>query len=378
MSPTPPATGPAPLPLREALAGLTPYGAPQLEVPVLLNVNENPHPLPPEVVGDITASVSAVTGGLNRYPDRDFLSLRAELAHYLHAESGATHLAGDNVWAANGSNEIMLHMLQAFGGPGRRVLTFPPTYSMYPQYARDTITELVTCPRREDFTVDADAGVAAMRAHRPAVVLLASPNNPTGTALGLEVIDRLAEAARTTGPGGAASVLVVDEAYAEFRREGTPSAVDLLQRHEHLAVARTMSKAFGMAGARVGYLAASPQLVDALRIVRLPYHLSALTQTVAHAALRHRETLMGQVADLRQERDALVAWLRSHDLEVADSDANFVFFGRFADREAVWQQLLDRGVLIRVVGPEGWLRASIGTVAEMAAFRAALQEVLPR
>src|SRR5699024_8664651 len=123
---------------------------------------------------------------------------------------------------------------------------------------------------------------------------------------------------------------------------------------------------------RVGYLAASPQLVDALRIVRLPYHLSALTQTVAHAALRHRETLMGQVADLRQERDALVAWLRSHDLEVADSDANFVFFGRFADREAVWQQLLDRGVLIRVVGPEGWLRASIGTVAEMAAFRAAL------
>ncbi len=371
----------ASLPLRPDLAGLTPYGAPQLDVPVLLNVNENPHPPSPQVVADLADAVAEAAGGLNRYPDRDFRELRADLADYLRVESGATGLTPDHVWAANGSNEVMLHLLQAFGGPGRTALSFAPTYSMYPEYARDTMTGWVTGRREEDFSLDPDHAVAQLREHRPAVVLLASPNNPTGTALPPATLETIAEAARTTGPAGpdgapTASVVVVDEAYAEFRREGTPSALGLLDRHPHLAVTRTMSKAFGLAGARVGYLAAAPQLVDALRVVRLPYHLSAVTQAVARAALRHRGELMAQIAELRAERDRCVTWLRDQGLTVADSDANFVLFGPIEDRERVWQGMLDRGVLIRVVGPPGWLRVSIGTAAEMAAFRAALQEVL--
>lgn len=360
------------LPLRAELAGLQPYGAPQLDVPVLLNVNENPYPPSRAVVDDIAQAVRQAAGGLNRYPDRDFLGLRTDLAGYLLAESGVT-LTPEQLWAANGSNEVMLHLLQAFGGPGRVAVSFAPTYSMYPEYARDTATGWVVGRREHDFSLDAAHAVATIAEQQPSVVLLASPNNPTGTALPRATTLAVLDAAARV-PGGC--VVVVDEAYGEFRRRGTPSALELLADHPHLAVARTMSKAFGLAGARVGYLAAAPQLVDALRVVRLPYHLSAVTQAVARAALAHSVELMAQVGSLRDERDALVEWLRGRGHEVADSDANFVLFGRFADRHAVWQGLLDRGVLIREVGPEGWLRVSVGTPAETAAFRAALDQVV--
>ncbi|TRW44884.1 histidinol-phosphate transaminase [Georgenia yuyongxinii] len=368
------------LPLRAGLEGLTPYGAPQLDVPVLLNVNENPYPPSDAVVADIADAVANAAHGLNRYPDRDFHELRAELAEYLRVESGVV-VVPEQIWAANGSNEVMLHLLQAFGGTGRSVLSFAPTYSMYPEYARDTLTGWVAGRRAEDFTLDVDHARAQIAEHRPAVILLASPNNPTGTALPLSTIEAVCEAAATSGPpapdgGTAASVVVVDEAYGEFRREGTASALTLLPRHPHLAVSRTMSKAFGMAGLRLGYLAAAPALVDVLRVVRLPYHLSAVTQAAALAALRHRAELMSQVASLRAERDDLVVWLRDHGLQVADSDANFVLFGLFDDRHAVWNGLLERGVLIREVGPDGWLRVSVGTPRETAAFKAALEEVL--
>ncbi|WP_127128264.1 histidinol-phosphate transaminase [Georgenia sp. SYP-B2076] len=370
------------LPLRAGLEGLTPYGAPQLDVPVLLNVNENPYPPSDAVAADIADAVRKAAHGLNRYPDRDFGELRAELAEYLRVESGVT-LAPEQIWAANGSNEVMLHLLQAFGGTGRTVLSFAPTYSMYPEYARDTLTAWVAGSREEDFTLDPEQVRAQLAEHRPAVILLASPNNPTGTALPLATIEAICDAAATAGPtapdgGATACVVVVDEAYGEFRREGTPSALALLGRYPHLAVSRTMSKAFGMAGLRLGYLAADPALVDLLRVVRLPYHLSALTQAAALAALRHRGELMGQVASLRAERDALVGWLRERGHRVADSDANFVLFGLFEDRHAVWNGLLERGVLIREVGPQGWLRVSVGTPQETAAFKAALKEVLGR
>ena len=263
----------------------------------------------------------------------------------------------------------MLQLLQAFGGPGRLALSFAPTYSMYPEYARDTVTEWVEGHREDDFTLDLDHARALVDERRPSVVLLPSPNNPTGTALAPEAVTALCEAA---GDG----LVVVDEAYGEFRRDGTPSALDLLPLHRNLVVTRTMSKAFALAGARLGYLAADPAVCDAIRVVRLPYHLSAVTQATALAALRHGPELLSRVADLRKERDATVDWLREQGLAVADSDANFVLFGTFDDRHAVWQALLDRGVLIREVGPSGWLRVSVGTPAEMGAFRQALTEVM--
>ena len=357
----------ADLPLRPELVGEEPYGAPQIPDVTLLNTNENPYPPGPAVIADMMAGLAVAAGRANRYPDREALALREDLARYL-----GHSLDASRIWAANGSNEVMVHLLGAFAGPGRRVLTFTPTYSMYPEYARDTSTEWVAGRRAEDFSLDPRAARAAIAEHAPSVVLLASPNNPTGTALPLDTVRAVLDAAAQV-PGGC--VVVVDEAYGEFRRTGTPSALELLDAYPHLAVSRTMSKAFGLAGARVGYLAAAPALVDALRVVRLPYHLSAVTQAVARAALAHSAELMAQVGALREERDALVVWLRARGLQVADSDANFVLFGLFDDRRAVWQGLLDRGVLVREVGPPGWLRVSVGTPDETQAFKDALVEV---
>jgi histidinol-phosphate aminotransferase len=354
------------LPLREELRGIEPYGAPQLDVPVTLNVNENPYPPSEAVVADVAAAVADATRTLNRYPDREASALREALADYLgHGVTPA------QVWAANGSNEVMLQLLQAFGGPGRTAVSFAPTYSMYPEYARDTMTGWVVGHRAEDFSLDTEHAVSVIKEQRPSVVLLPSPNNPTGTALPTDTV--VAVCAATAEVGG---VVVIDEAYGEFRRSGTPSALELLPTTPNLVVSRTMSKAFALAGARHGYLAASTEIVDALRVVRLPYHLSAVTQAVALAALRHRDELLGRVDDLRAERDRTVAWLRERGHTVADSDANFALFGTFPDRHAVWQGLLDRGVLIRETGPDGWLRVSIGTPEEMTTFKNALVEVV--
>ncbi|MGZ4502114.1 MAG: histidinol-phosphate transaminase [Nocardioidaceae bacterium] len=351
------------LPLREELRGIEPYGAPQLDVPVALNVNENPYPPSETVVAEVAAAVADATRTLNRYPDREFTELRRDLAGYLG--HGVTP---EQVWAANGSNEVMLQILQAFGGPGRTAVSFAPTYSMYPEYARDAMTGWVVGHREADFSLDIDHALGVIKEHEPTVVLLPSPNNPTGTALPLEVVAAVCAAT----PG----VVVIDEAYGEFRRAGTPSALELLPTTPNLVVSRTMSKAFALAGARLGYLAAAPEICDALRVVRLPYHLSAVTQAVARVALRHADELLARVDDLRAERDRTVDWLRGRGLQVADSDANFVLFGRFEDRHAVWQGLLDRGVLIRETGPGGWLRVSVGTPEEMTAFKDALTEVL--
>lgn len=350
------------LPLRDDLVGAEPYGAPQLVVPVVLNVNENPYPPSEAVRREMADAVVEAAGALNRYPEREALELRRDLATYL-----GWGLGPENVWVANGSNEIMSHLLTAFGGPGRRVLTFTPTYSMYPEYARNTCTEYVTVPRHPDFTLDADLITRAIDEHRPTVVLITTPNNPTGTTTPLEVVD---EVCRHSD-----AIVVVDEAYQEFAR--TPSALELLPSHPRLVVSRTMSKAFALAGGRVGYLAAHPAIVDACRIVRLPYHLSAQTQAVARVALRHSEELLGRVHELAAEARSFEVWLRSRGFDVVESEANFTLFGRFADRHAVWQQLLDRGILIRETGPDGYLRASAGTPEEMTALKNALEDIAP-
>jgi histidinol-phosphate aminotransferase len=345
--------------VRDDLAGMTPYGAPQLDVAVRLNTNENPYPPPSELVEAIGRAAARAAVGLNRDPDRDARGLRGDLARYL-----GHGLTGPQLWAANGSNEVIQQLLQAFGGPGRSATGFEPSYSMHPLIARVTSTRWIPADRDPDFGLDPAAAAAHVRRAQPGVVFLTSPNNPTGTALVLSSIEAVCAAA----PG----LVVVDEAYAEFARPGTPSALELLPRYPNLAVTRTMPKAFALAGARVGYLAADPAVIDALLLVRLPYHLSALTQAAARAALAHAPQLLATVDILRAERDATVTWLRDQGLTAADSDANFVLFGEFGDRHAVWQAMLERGVLIRETGPRRWLRVSIGTPAEMTAFRAVL------
>jgi histidinol-phosphate aminotransferase len=351
------------LPVRRDLVGQTPYGAPQLDVPVQLNTNENPYPPSPALTQAITDAVAEVAGTLNRYPDRDAVALREDLASYL-----GHGLTAPQVWAANGSNEIIQQLLQAFGGPGAVALGFEPSYSMHPLIALATSTRWVRAARDSDFGLDSGRVVDVIRAERPAVTFLTSPNNPTGTSLPVAVIEAVCEAA----PG----MVVVDEAYAEFARAGTPSALTLLPKHPRLVVTRTMSKAFALAGARVGYLAADPEVIRGLLLVRLPYHLSTITQAVARAALAHRAEPLATVRTIRAQRDDLVTWLRGRGLAVADSDANFALFGEFADRRAVWQGLLDRGVLIRETGPAGWLRVTVGTPAEMSTFREAMDAVL--
>ena len=350
-------------PVRDDLKDLHPYGAPQIDVPVRLNTNENPYPPSPRLVRAVADAVAQAAATLNRYPDRDATELRKDLADYL-----GHGLTGANLWAANGSNEVIQQLLQAFGGPGRLALGFDPGYSMHPLISKVTCTAWVSAARDEDFGLDPDRAVAFITEHQPDLVFLTSPNNPTGTSAPLAVIEAICAAA----PG----LVIIDEAYAEFARADSSSALELLPRYPRLAVTRTMSKAFAMAGARVGYLAAAPELVEALLLVRLPYHLSAVTQAVARAALALAAEPLATVTSLRAERDELVSWLRARQLRVADSDANFVLFGTFEDRHKTWQALLDRGVLIRETGPAGWLRVSVGTPQEMAAFRAALTEVL--
>ncbi len=347
------------LPIREDLRGRTPYGAPQLDVAVRLNTNENSYSLPDAVVDAIAKAVQAELGDLNRYPDRDAVALRTDLADYL-----GHGLTAANVWAANGSNEVQQQLLQAFGGPGRSALGFGPSYSMHPLLAAGTGTRWIGALRDPDFGLTPAAAVAQIEEHDPDLVFLCSPNNPTGTALDPEVITAVLEVAR--------GMVIVDEAYAEFARAGTPSALELLPGHRRLVVSRTMSKAFGFAGGRLGYLAADPAVVDAIQLVRLPYHLSSLTQAAARAAGAPRDALLATVEAIKEQRDRIVGTLRDRGLKVADSDANFVLFAVGGDQKAAWQRLLDRGVLVRDVGLPGWLRVTAGTPAETDAFLEAL------
>ena len=347
------------LPLRENLRGKSPYGAPQLDVPVRLNTNENPHPPSRALVDDVAESVRAAAADLHRYPDRDAVELRRDLAAYLSAQTGVT-VGVENVWAANGSNEILQQLLQAFGGPGRSAIGFVPSYSMHPIISDGTQTEWIEAARAADFSLDVEAAVAAVEERTPDVVFVASPNNPSGQSISLDDLRRLLRAMRR-------GVLIVDEAYGEFSSE--PSAIALIEEFPaRLIVTRTMSKAFAFAGGRLGYLVAAPAIIDAVLLVRLPYHLSVLTQVAARAALRHADDTLGSVADLVAERERVSAALTDLGFRVIPSDANFVLFGEFADAADAWQRYLGDGILIRDVGIPGFLRTTIGLAEENDAF----------
>ncbi|MEU5703219.1 histidinol-phosphate transaminase [Streptomyces aurantiacus] len=363
------------LPVRDELRGKSPYGAPQLDVPVRLNTNENPYPLPEALVERITERVRDAARHLNRYPDRDAVELRTELAAYL-TKTGKYVVDAENVWAANGSNEVIQQLLQTFGGPGRTAIGFEPSYSMHALISRGTGTGWLSGPRNDDFTIDTAAAEKAIAEHRPDVVFITTPNNPTGNAVPPATVLALYEAAQTARAATGGAMVVVDEAYVEFSHGD--SLLPLLEGRPNLVVSRTMSKAFGAAGLRLGYLAAHPAVVDAVQLVRLPYHLSAVTQATALAALEHTDTLLGYVEQLKTERDRLVAELRALGFEVTESDANFVQFGRFdgaSGSHEAWRQILDRGVLVRDNGVPGWLRVTAGTPAENDAFLDAAREL---
>ncbi|WP_227999487.1 histidinol-phosphate transaminase [Mycolicibacterium sp. P1-5] len=352
----------ADLPLRDDLRGKSPYGAPQLDVPVRLNTNENPHPPSRALVDDVTRSVAAAATELHRYPDRDAVALRTDLAAYLRVQTGVD-VGTENLWAANGSNEILQQLLQAFGGPGRSAIGFVPSYSMHPIISNGTQTEWIESVRAADFSLDVDTAATVIAARDPDVVFLASPNNPSGQSVPLDDLRRLLDVMRH-------GILIVDEAYGEFSSQ--PSAIALIDEYPaRLIVSRTMSKAFAFAGGRLGYLIAAPAIIDAVLLVRLPYHLSVVTQAAARAALRHADDTLGSVATLIAERERVSAALSGYGFRVIPSDANFVLFGEFADAAKAWQHYLDDGVLIRDVGIPGFLRTTIGLADENDAFLAA-------
>jgi histidinol-phosphate aminotransferase len=350
------------LPIRDSLRGRTPYGAPQLHVPIALNVNENTHEISEDILLDVIRKIAESLKDINRYPDREFTALRELLAAYLGHGINA-----NNVWAANGSNEILQQLFMAFGGPGRKALCFSPTYSMYSLIAQSTDTHYVEVPRLERYEIDVDLVTAAIKEHQPEIILICSPNNPTGTPVSLEVI----EAAYNATEG----ILLVDEAYSEFSLNEN-SALSLLEGRPRLVVSRTMSKAFAFAGARLGYLAADAAICDAMRLVRLPYHLSALTQAAAEAALTHSKQMLATVADIREQRDRLYVAMQDLGLDPYRSDANFVLVGGIPNPKKTWQDLLERGILVRDIGIPNTLRITAGTEAETTAVIAALTDLL--
>ncbi|GGH46261.1 histidinol-phosphate transaminase [Microbacterium album] len=350
------------LPIRDDLRGQKPYGAPQAPLPVALNVNENTHPVPPEVADDIADAVARALREINRYPDREFLALREGFAQYL-----GHGLDASQIWAGNGSNEVLQHVLQAFAGPGRSAFGFGPTYSMYPLLTSGVGAEWIGGTRGHAYELSPEDAAEQVERARPDVIFLCAPNNPTGTPLPLDVIEAVYDASH--------GIVVVDEAYQEFAPRDSPSALTLLGGRPRLAVSRTMSKAFAFAGARVGYLAADPALIDALRLVRLPYHLSALTQAAAGAALQHATTMLRMVDEIVVQRDRMSATLEALGYRPSESWTNFVLFGGVADPAATWRALYDRGVLIRDIGIPGHLRVTAGTEEETTAFLEALAEI---
>jgi histidinol-phosphate aminotransferase len=360
-------TWPTWLPLRETLRPLSPYGAPQVPATASLNTNENPYSPSPALQKAITDAVAKVAADLNRYPDRDATTLREKLAQYINEQS-ATRFSAENIWAANGSNEIIQSIFLAFAqGP---VLGFTPSYSMHPLIAKTTESQWIDGKRNADFSLNTDDAVAEIIKNKPTLTFITTPNNPTGGAVTIDAIQELANAAKQVG-----GLLVVDEAYAEFSQE--VSAVTLIANNPHVIVIRTMSKAFAFAGARLGYLVSDIAVKDAMMIVRLPYHLSSITQAAAQVAIDYRAELLGGVSSLIKARSQVVRALHEMGLSTITSSANFVLFTGFnQNAPQLWAALLEKGVLIRDVGLSGYLRVTIGNEAENQLFISALKELI--
>jgi histidinol-phosphate aminotransferase len=350
------------VPVRPDLADVVPYGAPQLDVPVRLSTNETAEPPPAAYLAEVARRLGGLE--LNRYPDRPATELRRRLG-------AAVGLAGDRVWVANGSNEILLQLFQAYGGPGRRMLLFRPGYSAHPLIARVAGTEVVEHDLPDDFALTPEVAREAVARHDPDLVVVASPNNPSGVATPPAAVRALHDATR--------GLVVVDEAYVEFAEHGG-SMAPLLDDHARLVVTRTFSKAYRLAGLRLGYLLGHDWVVEDLRRVRLPYHVDALKQAAGLAALDLGDAMLTHIPEVVAERGRVAAALGELDGvdRVWPSDANFLLFRTGV--AGLFDRLLDRGVLVRDFSRlprlEGCLRVTIGTRAENDAFLTALRDAL--
>jgi histidinol-phosphate aminotransferase len=344
---------------RRGLRDVAAYASPQLDVAARLNTNECPHPLPEGFFEELAQTVRDLP--LHRYPDAQATRLREDLA----AVEG--HPV-EGTWVANGSNEVLTELLQAYGGPGRRAVTFEPTYLLHSRLAWLTHTEVVRLALPDGFVLGPDQAEEAA-AQRANVVFVCSPNNPTGNAQPLEAVAAIAERLPE-------ALVIVDEAYVEF---GGRTALPLVASHPNVVVVRTFSKAFALAGARIGYALAAPEVLGDLERVRLPYHVSALTQAAGIVAIRHRAQATAILDGVRAQRDRIARALRAIDgATVWPSDANFVLFSPPVDAGALWRRLLDRGVLVRdltAAVPNG-LRVTAGAEHEVDLFLKALEEEL--
>ncbi len=349
---------------RDDLKELSGYHSPQVDVDVRLNTNESPYAPPPEFVARWLEALGAVEW--NRYPDRAATELRGALASFLGT-------VPERVLCGNGSNEMLQTLLLTYGGAGRRALMFEPTYALHAQIARGTGTEVVAGERNSDFGIDPDDAVTVIERTRPSVVFVCTPNNPTGTVEPRETIERLAVAASAAG-----AVLVVDEAYGEF---APWSALELVADDRPLAVVRTYSKVWSLAGVRLGFVVAPEWLISDLEKVLLPYNLSVPTQVAGTVALDFASEMQHRVASLVEERGRVFAALAELEaIDVVPSGANFLMFRVAGDAHELWDRLLKHDVLVRDFSSwpriEGSLRVTIGTPTENDAFLAALDEVL--
>ena len=355
-----------PLNVRRDLASLQPYASPQQPARYRMNTNESPYPPPDALIEEVQASLAGAA--FNRYPDHG-------AAELVEAIARANDWPATGVWVANGSNEVFLHLFLAYGGPGRRAVTFEPTYSMHAHLAAVAGTEVLRAAREADFGIAGDT-IAEMCGSGAELLLHCSPNNPTGDVESPDTVRMMLE--------GASGLVVVDEAYIEFASPEL-SVRDLLKDNENLVITRTFSKAWRLAGVRLGYLLAHPSVVEGLRVVGLPYHLSTPSQAVGLAALEHQADTLETVAMIVKERTRIIEGLRAMGIAVHDSHANFVLFEVGDPHEAtpertdrIWQGFLDRGVLLRnyskTLGSS--LRVTAGLPEETDAFLDAAEEVL--
>jgi histidinol-phosphate aminotransferase len=370
--------------VREELLGKTPYESFDDPSKIRLGTNENPNQVSREIADEIGKSVADAIINCNQYPADEMIELRIQLSEFVKNVTGL-QFSKDEIFCGNGSSELLFNLHQAFVGPTRKVLTFSPTYMMYSQYARDSFSEFVECPRNADFSINLEVAKEYIEKYQPSMIMIANPNNPTGNFTPVDIIEQLLQFCENVK---SQPLVVLDEAYKDFIQPNDVSAITLLSKYKNLAVSRTLSKAFSFAGVRFGYIISNPDVINAIRIVRLPYNVSTITQTVVKGILPHYKEMLSKVNDIKAVRDDLYEWLKTVEFKnfkliVVPSSSNFIQIGfpeTIADFDKLpklaTEYIYERGMVVRCVGPKGYFRVSIGTKDQVEIFKQLFMEFL--